>query len=527
MKNKKYGFTAIELLLALSVIAALVFMSIRIANKFSSELTGDSVARDAYQYSKSVERYINTHYSLLQELLTINNGQSNGLIVTIPETILKNEGFINSSYPNMNVLNQIPCAVIVWSNNRLQSFLYYRGTNQTRTLGEYELNRGMQYTGAMIGVYKNGVVQGALNLWNLDQATTENLLIAKGTADPSQGVNPDAYQCGGDQIVNNSYVIDIVITQILNNKLAHDDNLHQYNDDGSQVDDPQNANTMESDLNMDYRTANGQHIKSNMIFQMNPDCVMDPSDIATMQDYSSDNPRGCKNRQLALETSRESNNVDITVTGFQQGGNNQDLTQKPYMGSLSALSIQPTAEVQIGTPCQISELGKMAKQQISSDPNDVNNLYISQVQCMKNPLCSPSSINETCYMPVNNVTIEIETKQDSYNSVSAMCPAGTFVYRVDADSAAITPGPCGSCHIDPCNKGGGACSTVQEINPLASPNPILYSGIQTTPSRWYQGCPTIHPGCNEGWGNAPDTYIIVRSMTCTNDISKVGVIVNQ
>jgi hypothetical protein len=189
----------------------------------------------------------------------------------------------------------------------------------------------------------------------------------------------------------------------------------------------------------------------------------------------------------------------------------------------------------VGTACNVSELGKMARQAYNTaDPDDVNNLYVSQVQCMVHPLCPPTA-DAICYMPVNNVTIQVNTQQSSYGSISAYCPAGTFVSSVDADTSAIKPQACcGSnagfgycCHIDDCNKGGGSCSKAQYINQLSSKNPPLYGGVVTTPAHWYQGCPDVHSGCNEGWGQVPDTYIVVRSITCTNDISKVGIVISN
>ncbi|MFN7094922.1 MAG: type II secretion system protein, partial [Burkholderiales bacterium] len=503
---KQIGFSAIELLLALGIIGIVFTYSLRLLNSFTDQVKGQMVAQQAVSYAKAAKRYITTHYNLLQELLSLK-GQSNGKIATIPFSILHDEGFVTKSQAT-NLLRQTPCLVITWNNHQLQSFLYYRATASSKTLDPLSLNSGLQHVGAMIGLYKNGIVTGSGRDWRLDAKTIEKLLIAQGDADPSQGQDSGIYNCSGISIANNSYVINLAAMLSLNNHLPKDDALHEYPDNITAIGDPQNVNTMLSDLNMHYRSGEIDKQHNNIIFQINPDCVMEPSKPYTMLDSTQD-PRGCRDKQLAIQTtSANSGAVSVRITGFKQAGNpRDDKVPHPYVGELSAASIQPTAEVAVGTSCDPStELGKMARQQYNSlDPNDVNNLYISQVQCMVNPLC-PTVSNGTCYMPINTVTLQLNTEQNQYAPISKTCPAGTFVLSIDADAEAVKPPACcGSnlgvgycCHIDDCDPNSKACSMIELVDRLASKNPALYSGIVTTPSRWYQGCPAIHSGCGEG-----------------------------
>ncbi len=567
MKNK--GFTAVELILALFVMGCIFAGSLIYANGKTRQGDGLSVANQALDYTGATTRYIKTHYTLYEELLTVN-GQSNGLVATVPMSILKSEGFVNNAYAETNLLNQYPCLVITYGNNQIEGFIYYRDNGNSKQLKPDQLHAGLEHIGGMIGLYESGMVGGAGNGWSLSASDAANLFMQQGSADPSQGVNPATYQCLGSNIANNSYVINLASQLMLNNRLPNDDSLHEYPDTQNQIDNSQNTNTMLSNLNMDYTNPDPPDGKparsqSNIIFQLNENCVMDPNQPATMQDYDpvpdgskiensyKPNNLGCRNRQLGLSESTDiNNNATIIVTGFQKGGeanqydaynqaNPNSQQQQPYVGELAANSIQPTAKVAVGKICSKLELGKMAQQYNSGDPNDINNLYISQVQCMVHPLC-PEVTGGICYMPVSTVTLQLKTQQSSYSSISKLCPVGTFVSAVDHDNSAITPSPCcgnndpvfGSagycCHIDGCEKGGGSCSTVQYTDPLsgyALYGAELFQGIVTTPSRWYQGCPTVHTGCNEGWGQVSDTYIVVRSITCTNDITQIALPIQQ
>jgi hypothetical protein len=266
-----------------------------------------------------------------------------------------------------------------------------------------------------------------------------------------------------------------------------------------------------------------------------------------MQDYaeswqqSGANPLGCRNRQLGIGVEPNSNGgIDMNVTGFQHGGDTVQYGKKaqPYVGELTVASIQPTTQIAVGTMCSSLEIGKMAQQLRSTNPTDINNIYTSQVQCMYNPLC-PITTNGLCYMPITTVTLQLKTQQSKDKSISANCPVGTFISAVDADNAAIKPSPCCGvngyvdwycCHIDDCPYQGRKCSEVVYDNPLSgySTKGIpLFSGIHTTVTHWYQGCPLVHTGCSEDWHQVPDTYIIVRSITCTNDITQIYIPVQE
>ncbi len=559
IRTKYEGFTVIELIMSLCVIAALITGLIIYANGKTRQVNGLIVANQALADANAAKRYIQAHYTLLEELLSTINGQTNNLVATIPFSIIKNEGFIRAVYSDTNLLYQYPCLIITYGNNQIEAFIYYRENDDKKTLNQEQLYSGLEHIGGMIGIYQNGSVIGAGNAWALSMDETSRLLVKKGSINLSQDKGQDIYECFGDNIVNNSYVINLASQLTLNNHLPDDDSLHEYPDTQNQIDSIQNTNTMLNDLNMDYinQSEANKNVQSNIIFQLNPNCIMDPKQLATMQDYdekvsgltnpSMANNLGCRNRQLGLNVKTTNMNSIITVTGFVKGGeraqydsysqqNPLDKKAQPFVGDLRADSIQPILKVASGTRCNSLELGKIARQYSLTNPYDINNIYINQVQCMKHPLC-PEETSGLCYMPINTVSLALKTDQSAYSSISKLCPAGTFVSAIDKDDYAIIPKPCcgnndpifGSspycCHIDSCNKGGGSCAMVQYTDLLSGYSLYqakLYQGIISTPAHWYQGCPSLHMGCNEGWGQVSDTYVVVRSITCTNDITQIA-----
>ena len=353
--------------------------------------------------------------------------------------------------------------------------------------------------------------------------------------------------CSGNNIANPSYVVNVTSILSLKNRLPKDDTIQQYQDVLHDVDDPQSNNRMDGDLSMDNYDSEGERKQSNVIFQMNPNCQLDPTRESTLQDYDPSNdtrPKeanisGCKNRQLAIREAPDPVDPDsgrkvMMVTGFQQGGDPRywDDKRRPYVGEVRAASLQPTTEIAIGDPCDRREIGTMARQKRSSDPDDINNIYVGQVICMQSPLCEKNT-DGFCYMPLQNVTIE------SYpNDRVVSCPVGTFI-----DTASIVINQINIQNKVTCvaNKSmkpypevncvathplRDALSYTDQLNTAFQTQVPLYRTLLVPSTRWEQWCGNaVHIGCPEGKGVIPDTQDTIRSVQCTNDPSKAAVIV--
>ncbi|MCC2624338.1 MAG: hypothetical protein K0R14_211 [Burkholderiales bacterium] len=546
MSVKLSGFSAIELLMVLVIAAAITTISTNFGSSILNKAPGEVVANQAYNYSDAVVRYITTHQNLLRQLLSDDGIYTNNKLATVSTYILVKEGFIKNQLYYKNKLNQMPCTVIWYDNHQLQSFIYYRDNRDSKPLDQNQWAYGLNHMGAMMGFYRNGLVTSAAKDWQMSADFVNQYFITQGMVDlsvSSEGrFSPADYYCTGAQIANPGFVVNVTSMLSLNNTLPKDDNIHQYSDALHDVDDTLSNNRMNTDLNMDYTRPGStkNRRQSNIIFQMNPHCQMDPNDNKSMQDYSPLNPSGCKNRQLAIQAESDpvnpyNNKKIMAVTGFQQGGDPylwKDSKQndiRPYVGEIVAASFQPTTQVAVGTSCDPKEIGTMTRQQRSNDSADINNIYISQLICMKSPLCEANT-NGFCYMPVQNVTL-----QDHPNSPTYTCPVGTFIddsqvtiNHIDITGQITCRASCGFVEVDcvASRHHGGDQVYSNSLNTAFKSQSPLYRTLTVQSTSWEQWCGNpCHAGCGEGRGQIADTQDTISSIQCTNDPSKASMII--
>ncbi|MCC2644928.1 MAG: hypothetical protein K0R94_706 [Burkholderiales bacterium] len=530
------GFSAIELLMALTIMAAITLIAITFGNSLVRRVPAETVANQAYNYSRAVKRYITTHQNLLRQLLQ-NNGVGN--IATVSTKILRDEGFIKNNLYDQNKLGQYPCMVIWFAESQLQSIVYYRDNNDSKKMDNNQWMYGLNNIGAMLGLYTNGTVIGSAKNWTMDNNLVNQKFVKQGNVDIS--LHGDFYSCSGSQIANPSYVVNVTSMLTLNNILPKDDTIHQYSDVLHDAQDTMSNNRMNADLNMDYIDSNTRK-RSNIIFQMESACQMDPNKLDTMQDYSPDNPRGCRNRQLAIQFMQDpinqSSQKSTIVTGFQRGGDQDTWTQhghavdnRPFVGELAAASFQPMIAVAVGATCNEKEIGTMARQQRSNDPNDISDIYISQLICMKSPLCGSETMG-LCSMPVQNIALQIKPNIESYS-----CPAGTFIDTSKLSINHIDITGKGTCHAHDCAWQPYDCSATDpyqgpfeysdKLNTAFMTQAPLYRTLKIPSTSWVQTCngKWCHFGCGVGPGQIGNTQDTISSIQCTNDPGKAAVMV--
>lgn len=561
MRNNK-GFTSLELFLSLIILASIFGGIIHFATRELDPVKGAIVAEDAVDYARQSTAFIKAYSMAFEDALTTAGNVSNGNVITIPLKVLQDDGFMPNNYPNMNKLHQYPCIVVTYGDHQLEAYLYYRNDSSSKSLSKAEQIAGREHVGGMIGLYQDGNVQGAGNTWNLDSSQTKNLFVAVGSTEPNIGFDTGQFKCSGNEIANNSFVINYASLLSIKNRLPNDDALSQYPDSKSIAGSINNHNTMSSDLNMDGDDRR-DHLRSvhAMVFQMNPDCVMDPKNKATMQDYdpnadinngaSPDSPNslGCKNRQLSIRANSDNNTLKMLITGFQQGGDpvayvnyfNKYQVQRdqPFVGELKAQSFQATTPIAVGTPCDEVDIGTMAKQQLSGIKNDVNSLYVSQVICMKNPLC-PASSDGICFMPANSVTITYqipivkndkpEINKAAINAIQ--CPRGMAMVSYTDD------------HLNPpdwgrpcCQSVAGVCTAHAEAHDhvFDGYDFSLLSNTAANVAQFKNGVKlglihykfTCDAACNCPGGDAAQWQPQVTSITCSNDINRTPIQIYQ
>ncbi|MBY0379132.1 MAG: type II secretion system GspH family protein [Burkholderiales bacterium] len=535
--KKQSGFTMLETLIVLALVGIVMGIILRVNYSLRATITGEQSAKELLNFAKAGSRFVTTHSSLLIETLSDSNGRYNGDTVEVPVQLLIDEQFLPKTYPLQNKLHQYPCITITFIGQQLTAYAYYRKTSNSKFMTLKEQNSGANSIGSMLGLYRNGVVTGIGKDWML--GTPNSILVASGVP-LDNGTNPSSFTCQGNEIADNSYVI--LMSALLNAHITSPARnltaLQSTHDDlAPSPNDVKSNNTMLVDMNMGKSPAGNNNA---LIFKINQACSLKivESDPLTYGPY-----KDCIKKQLALQKIESEDTV--LVTGFNQWEADPNISAthpKTSVGNLKVDTFQPTQKIAVGTGCSQDQLGAMALQPDTGNPNDVNNLYVSQVQCMVSPMC-PQGTKGKCYLPMNGVSITYNVKvssQDAYSSRSFSCPDGMFIAgytKIDEPTPNACSGDNGvwpvhapySCHIDGCSSGAGLCSRVDYQNNLSSNQYVnIYKSITTTPSHWYQGCPTIHSGCNEGFGQVSDTYKQVTSFTCTNDPSKlvVNIVVN-
>lgn len=537
------GYSAIELILALALLGLILYSSLIFSNAIFSVSPAQGAALRAYNYSQIVARYINTHATSLTQLLTTVDGQSNNKIITLGTQALEHEGFIHDSSYRLNNLHQYPCAIIYYDNKQLQSFVYYRSDGYDKQLSINSLYQGLNHMGAMLGLYVNGRVMGAARNWQLSKDFTASKLVERGDIDPSNGYNPEMFACSGYKVAKSSYVVNVTMMLNLNPLLPHDDTIHQNIDMVHNVGDKVSGNMMNNDLRLNYTKASSesqhsQFVQNEIVFQINPDCKINPQQPATLQDYDPNvdgrkNPNiannlGCKNRQLAIRSSyNQVSGATLTVTGFQAAA----IDRSKYLGALSTMTLQPTGRVAVGTRCFSSQLGTMAIGQSIAIDSSIYSLYSGQVQCMVNPLCAefsdvkPNIETVACYMPINPVSIRYEGTLSGTDEFH--CPIGTatviptvaFAPGVKRDIISFVPEPS-------ILAGPNGCSwyhwyNTQHVSTTLKCSEELSAGlckkfsIYTDFDSWGHGV-NFEP-CKPSGRSFGGNYNVV----CTNDISRI------
>lgn len=538
LHSKQSGFTILETLIVLALVGVVMGIILRINYSLRATITGEQSAKELLNFAKAGSRFVTTHSSILIDTLSDSNGHYNGYTVEVPAQLLIDEQFLPKTYPLQNSLHQYPCITITFIGQQLTAYAYYRKTSNSKFMSIKEQNSGANSIGSMLGLYNNGVVTGVGKDWMI--GNPNSTLVASGVP-LGNGTNPSSFTCQGSELADNSYVV--LMSALLNAHITSPARnltaLQSTHDDlAPSPNDVKSNNAMLVDMNMGKSPAGNNNA---LIFKINQTCSLKivESDPLTYGPYND-----CVKKQLALQKI-ESADDTVTVTGFNQweAGLHKPKPVDVSVGNLKVDTFQPTQKIAVGTGCAEDQLGAMALQPDTGNPNDVNNLYVSQVQCMVSPMC-PQGTKGKCYLPMNGVSITynipVSQQQDPKHSKTYTCPEGMFIAgftKIDEPTPNACSGDNGpwpfhspySCHIDGCTKGGGSCSRVDYQDNLSSNQYVsIYKSIITTPSHWYQGCPDVHSGCNEGWGQQEDTYKQVTSFTCTNDPSKlvVNIVVN-
>ena len=504
LKNNQKGFSLVELMLVLLVAGGLGSISYMTYNYAQRKINRENEGNNLVAMAKATVNFVTTYQTPLFNS-TYNNGANNGIII-LPAQTLVNYGYLSKSSPILNVKNPIdgssliPCVSIFSNtfNNSLQGFIYYRtDSNKQHTQGQIaeamkDLTAGLRTNGSSLGIISgtagNYTISGNGYSWSVNPAQSAQYFLNNSNVNTSAYlINPPNAKCGGANIASPAFIY------YLGNDLAPlkqsdpMDSVDQYNN----LNNPSNptTNNIVNNLSMDATgtAINGKTIagdayqataKNKLIFQNNPNCVMNPSKLSTMQDYDSTynplncstvndsdacggynkpNVFGCRNSQLSIGNKNnvsvgaqdgQTNSVNaVVINGFTKNvtknfDNNNPTNTTTNLGGLNAYSYQPTALVQYAQSCNLSDIGTMAQQDPNNFPTNMSTsltnflkLNISMLVCTKSMLC-PNSVGATgpgslkaCWLPINTMTMSINF-DESQNIVAYHAPQGFFIKDV-------------------------------------------------------------------------------------------------
>jgi Tfp pilus assembly major pilin PilA len=475
-KNK--GFSLQELVITLAITGVLSYLSYNIYSKSLNDNSKTNEISTIKEYSGAVGNLIRIKQTQIADQLY----GTQQIIVISPE-ILQAYNLLPKGNKYTEILENngkrklYPCTTIFYSNNQLQGFMYFR-TDDTYQYIESSpeknklmkaLNNGLSYD-SDLGILNNTngqiSVTGSKMNWKLD-ANQINTYFKQ------SGVNILGLQsCKGNYIAYPSY------GYYLGNILSFQKTRAKNPTTISQYEIGRNTNL--GNINLDSTIAQGgnsalsETAQNKLIFQTNPNCVMDPSKLSTMQDYDptpvrgctninsqtscaqipKPNPFGCRNRQLSIGVESKPVNVNnmsnltaVTVNGFTQNNTTGVTTGTgtSYLGALSAYAIQPSAKVGYASSCSPQDVGTMAVQ--NSDPaSELANTPTALIEfhklnqnlmiCQKSILCPGSIVSGSdenpklnlkfCWLPLNTMDIKINFPI-SQQAISFRAPEGYFI----------------------------------------------------------------------------------------------------
>lgn len=471
MNQKQKGFSLIEMTVSLFIISVATTASYLYYQKNEKVHRRENEIQKMLNFSKATANFIAANQAIAYNTV--------GKINISPEKLIQ-YGFLSSKEINQITdpdTNSViyPCATVYVENGKLQGFIYFRtdatkmqitsfnsvNKNSNNANRIEQLFHGLNNLGSNAGVLtvdnNQYLLKGKSANWKMTNDQINQYLVKDGVPFLSDNIN----SCKGSGIAVPTYTMSLQDSLSSISSQLNDDNTVRQNSNEIVNSNKLNQTNV---LNMDSTGISASPFdsvtKNKLVFQTNPNCVMNPSILSTMQDYADfdngcstwsnniactgikvANKYGCRNKQLTLGVqSAKVNGTSlkaVIINGFTEVDTSyatQNLHN--YLGVLNADTIQATAKVGYSDSCNISELGAMAQQKDYNGTDNLSKLYAlnqSLLVCQKSLLCeqatgfdgTPADIAQ-CWLPVSNVTVEVNL--DVNDKVLAyQAPKGFYV----------------------------------------------------------------------------------------------------
>lgn len=235
LKNKSSGFTLLELMVTMAIIAIIVTDATPIS--FFQQTQSIDYANIAIEQAKSFTNMINDSYSLYY------NQAKNG-VVSIPYSTVVANGY-SAALSQTDRYGGTPCATLSYNSKtqKLNMFMYYVGGSGVQA----DIVAGAsKYLNGMAGQLVNNVYQGAFNSWNVPLANIVG-------------------SCGAP--VANSLAVNLNLLTTRIGNINNDTSLHRESDtSGTPPGTATNTNTMQTDIIMGYSSSSGSNTTYNGIY---------------------------------------------------------------------------------------------------------------------------------------------------------------------------------------------------------------------------------------------------------------------
>lgn len=471
-KEQIAGFSLIEMLLAFALMGIAAPYFIQMYQRDLAKKQAIEYADTTKTYAKAYARAITDNYATYYKAAAATPG----LTQVLKGSQLQASGYLPAGVNYKNSYKQAPCVAIRLntSNNQLEAFMFYVLPSGTANkLSSIQQGKGtmMSFGGEAGVVNSDGSITGSN--WNLP--SNSPFLAA-------------ASSCDGGTIPKYSVAVNLAMLPEYSSNLQTDPTLHRHQDNlsGTSGGDENNLNTMQTDITMQSLDSAGNNKRVSGIF------------LSGNANSASPIYMGSALSPQAARISSNYQNYAPKAVVLQNG----EFKANTVQSLKTAIAFQPCAS----DPNAPNDPAKNQIGQIVTDAQ--SNVYQRQQLICSFNRSYCQTPNNTCYLPINSVTIQFHPGTTSFNCEDA---AGSGYY-IQPGSPQLTGNS-----IDPLGSENPSCSQQYDpINYHSTQNSNNGFDIAISPDRYVQNVGCYFGGCCS-W-HKTQTFTI-NSIACTNDTS--------
>lgn len=410
-QRRNSGFTLLEFIAVVAIGGFIITMTLQQSSVFNKQNYATQVATETLGYAKLANRFINNRYQDIYETT-----KTTPIVVSLAQITAEVK---LPMMPKRNLQGLIPCVWITQSGNQIQPYMFFvnppdgKYKKPTPDLA-FEI---MQKIGPQSGfVETNSIAYGLYKGWQFPVS--------------SFATN----SCGGSVIAPDSIVMNLGMMQDLHIPLQPDISLHRPEDQTTNPGDSNNANTMQTTLDVaDYDSRKNIDNPHRIVFNNTTNVGLQAASSYSLNGSRYPQPQDSSLRDLGTKT-----NLLVVRSGSLESDLVKTIAKQ---GSFTANTIQPTLQVNQGDSCDASEIGAAAIMK----PNPTNAFLRGLALCTKNPVyCSRAGDedgNNPCWLPTTSYSIIFDHPLPDYSVNCATMVAPGFHIVPGSITYVAGPGP--------------------------------------------------------------------------------------